>query len=171
MFIVQATGLATPYRYLFCLPLMAELRVSQIFESVVADCSQVSQNLCSHFFYPHKHPFLNTCIHTFGEDTLHSCAVVFPGREGGWDTGVCRGRIFSCLQPSYEQAVSNLDRSMNISLWVSVAHSAFTEGSHMTKNMASGLAPSSQTVGSLLRTPLSDRKIIVPYVILANISF
>ncbi len=48
-----------------------------------------------------------------------------------------RGRIFSCVQPSYEWAVSDLDMSMNIFLWVLVAHSSFTEGSHMTKNTAS----------------------------------
>ncbi len=29
-----------------------------------------------------------------------------------------RGRIFSHVRPSYEQAVSDLDRSMNISLWI-----------------------------------------------------
>ncbi len=29
-----------------------------------------------------------------------------------------RGRIFSRVRPSYEHAVSNLERSMNISLWV-----------------------------------------------------
>jgi hypothetical protein len=44
-----------------------------------------------------------------------------------------RGRIFSHVQPSYERAVSDLDKSMNISLWVYVAHSSFTEGSHTNK--------------------------------------
>jgi hypothetical protein len=29
---------------------------------------------------------------------------------------------------------------MHISLWAQVAHSSFIEGSHMTENMASGLA-------------------------------
>ncbi len=33
--------------------------------------------------------------------------------------------------------MSDLDRSMHISLWVQVAHSSFIEGSHMTKNTAS----------------------------------
>ncbi len=47
-----------------------------------------------------------------------------------------RGHIFSRVWPSYEQAVSDLDRSMNISLWVQVAHNSFTEGSHTTKNTA-----------------------------------
>ncbi len=37
----------------------------------------------------------------------------------------------------YEQAVSNLDRSMHISLWVLVAHTSFIEGSITTKNTAS----------------------------------
>ncbi len=46
--------------------------------------------------------------------------------------------IFSCVRPSYEQAVSDLDRSMHISLWVWVARSSFIEGSHTTKDMASG---------------------------------
>jgi hypothetical protein len=41
------------------------------------------------------------------------------------------------VRPFYEQAVSDLDRSMHISLWVKVAHNSFIEGSHMTKNMAS----------------------------------
>jgi len=29
-----------------------------------------------------------------------------------------RGHIFSCVRPLYEQAVSDLDRSMHRSLWV-----------------------------------------------------
>jgi hypothetical protein len=53
-----------------------------------------------------------------------------------------RGHIFSRVRPSNERAVSNLDRSVNISLWVWVAHSSFTKGSHMAKNMASGPVPS-----------------------------
>ncbi len=44
------------------------------------------------------------------------------------------GRIFSCVWPIYERAVSNLDRSMHRSLWVYVAHSLFIEGSHTTEN-------------------------------------
>ncbi len=32
--------------------------------------------------------------------------------------------------------MSNLDRSMHRSLWVSVTHSSFIEGSHTPKNMA-----------------------------------
>ncbi len=36
---------------------------------------------------------------------------MFGGAEG-------RGRIFSHVRPFYEQAVSNLDRSMHRSLWV-----------------------------------------------------
>jgi hypothetical protein len=47
-------------------------------------------------------------------------------------------RIFSCERPFYERAVSNLERSMHISLWVYVAHSSFIEGSFIIKNMASG---------------------------------
>ena len=34
--------------------------------------------------------------------------------------------------------MSDLDRLMHRSLWAEVAHSSFTEGSHMTKNTASG---------------------------------
>jgi hypothetical protein len=49
-----------------------------------------------------------------------------------------RGHIFSHVRPFFERAVSNLDRSMHISLWVKVAHSSFIEGSHATKNTASG---------------------------------
>jgi hypothetical protein len=41
-------------------------------------------------------------------------------------------------QPFYERAVSYLDRSMHRSLWVYVTHNSFIEGSHTTKNMASG---------------------------------
>ncbi len=37
------------------------------------------------------------------------------------------GRIFSCVRPFYERAVSDLDRSTNRSLWVQVAHSSFIE--------------------------------------------
>jgi hypothetical protein len=48
-----------------------------------------------------------------------------------------RDCIFSHLRPSYEQAVSDQDRSMHISPWVQVAHSSFIEGSHTTKNTAS----------------------------------
>ncbi len=56
--------------------------------------------------------------------------VMFPGKT--------RGRIFSHVQPFYERAVSDRDRSMHRALWVLVAHSSFIEGSHMTKNTASG---------------------------------
>jgi hypothetical protein len=49
-----------------------------------------------------------------------------------------RGSIFSRVQPFYERAVSNLDRSMYISIWVQVTQSLFIERSHMTKNRASG---------------------------------
>jgi hypothetical protein len=52
---------------------------------------------------------------------------------------VNKGRIFSRVQPFYERAMSNLDRSMHRSLWVWVTHSSFIEGLHMTKNTASGL--------------------------------
>jgi hypothetical protein len=51
-----------------------------------------------------------------------------------------KGRIFSRVthvRPFYERAVSDLDRSMDRSLWVLVVHSIFIEGSHTTKNMAS----------------------------------
>ncbi len=47
-----------------------------------------------------------------------------------------RGHIFSRVRPFYEQAVSDLDRSMHRSLWVQVAHSSFMEGLLMTKNTA-----------------------------------
>ncbi len=50
-----------------------------------------------------------------------------------------RGRIFSCVRPFNERAVSNPDRSMHRSLWVLVIHSLFIEGSHVTKNMDSEL--------------------------------
>ncbi len=49
-----------------------------------------------------------------------------------------KGHIFSHVRPSYEQAVSDLDRSMHTSVRVQVAHSLFIEGSLMTKNTASG---------------------------------
>jgi hypothetical protein len=49
-----------------------------------------------------------------------------------------RGNIFSGVRPFYKQAVSDLDRSMYRSQWVQVANSSFIEGSHMTKNAASG---------------------------------
>jgi hypothetical protein len=31
---------------------------------------------------------------------------------------ISQSRIFSCVRPFSERAVSNLDRAMNISLWV-----------------------------------------------------
>jgi hypothetical protein len=68
----------------------------------------------------------------------------------------CRGHIFSCVQPFYERAVSDLKRSLQRSLWVWVTHSSFLEGSHMTKIqplVSAGLAQSSQTVISLLKNP------------------
>jgi hypothetical protein len=55
----------------------------------------------------------------------------------------------SCQRPYfYERAVSDLDRSINISLWVKVVHSSFTEGSHMTKNTASELVNCRPSFGS-----------------------
>ncbi len=56
---------------------------------------------------------------------------------------VSRGHIFSCVRPSYEWAVSDLDRPMNISLWVQVAHSSFIELSQTTKNTASEITQDS----------------------------
>ncbi len=50
-----------------------------------------------------------------------------------------KAHIFSHVRPFYEWAMSDLDRSMHRSLWVQVAHSSFTEGSHTTKNTAWGL--------------------------------
>ncbi len=49
-----------------------------------------------------------------------------------------RARIFSRVRPFYERGVSDLDCSMHRSVWAPVAHSSFTEGSHMTKNTAAG---------------------------------
>jgi len=49
-----------------------------------------------------------------------------------------RAHIFSCVRPFYKRAMSDLDRSMNRSLWVKVAHNSFIEGLHTTKNMGSG---------------------------------
>jgi hypothetical protein len=49
-----------------------------------------------------------------------------------------RGHIVSGVRPFYKQAVSDLDRSMHRSQWLQVAHSSFIEGSHTTKNTASG---------------------------------
>ncbi len=54
-----------------------------------------------------------------------------------FEIGINRGHIFSCVQPFYERAVSDQDRSLQRSLWVMVAYSLFIEGSHMTKNTAS----------------------------------
>jgi hypothetical protein len=48
-----------------------------------------------------------------------------------------RGRIFSCVWPFYERAVSDLDPKRSIHRPVQVAHRLFIEGSHTTKNMAS----------------------------------
>jgi hypothetical protein len=50
--------------------------------------------------------------------------------------------IFCSVRSFYDQAMSNLDRSMHRSLWIWVTHSSFIEGSHMTKNTASGVKQS-----------------------------
>ncbi len=42
------------------------------------------------------------------------------------------------MQPFYEQAVSDLGPWRSVHRPVKVAHSLFIEGSHMTKNTASG---------------------------------
>ncbi len=47
------------------------------------------------------------------------------------------GHFFSHVRPFYEQAVSDLDRSMHRSQLVKVTHSSFIEGSHMIKNTTS----------------------------------
>jgi hypothetical protein len=49
------------------------------------------------------------------EEPLFKVDMLFTGLVC---SSVTRGRIFSHVRPSYEQAVSDLDRSMNISLWV-----------------------------------------------------
>jgi hypothetical protein len=69
-------------------------------------------------------------VEQLGDDSLS----LLKGREKGRGIRCC---IFNRIQPSYDRAVSDLDRSMNISLWVWVAHSSFTEGSYMTKHTAS----------------------------------
>jgi hypothetical protein len=53
-----------------------------------------------------------------------------------------RGHIFSRVQPFHECAVSNLDPQRSMHRPVEVAHSSFIEGSHMTKNTASGIIAS-----------------------------
>jgi hypothetical protein len=63
--------------------------------------------------------------------------------------GEARGCIFSHVRPFYEQAVSDPDRSMHRSLWALVAHNSFIEGSHMTKNTASGAYPRVEHLAAL----------------------
>jgi hypothetical protein len=65
-------------------------------------------------------------------------AAYFSGADVSLDTRLARGPVFSHVQPFYEQAVSDIDRYLHISLWVWVAHRSFIEGLHMTKNTASG---------------------------------
>ncbi len=48
------------------------------------------------------------------------------------------GCIFSHVQPFYEWAVGDLDSKRYMHRPVKVAHSSFIEGSHTTKNTASG---------------------------------
>ncbi len=60
---------------------------------------------------------------------------------------VNRGHIFSHVWPFYERVVSNLDRSMHITLLIQVAHSSFIEGSLTTENMASEQVVKTQEVG------------------------
>ncbi len=67
---------------------------------------------------------------------------------------MARGRNFSHVRPFDERAVSDLDRSMHRSLWALVTHSSFIEGSHTTKNTASGTETEwSRVVGDLTHKP------------------
>jgi hypothetical protein len=91
------------------------------------------QNISSNFV--RFHPFWCWTISLLLLSQISNSRLKFwfwPFRVWIW------GRIFICVQPFKEQAVSNLDRSMHRSLWVYVAHSSFIEGLHTTKNAASG---------------------------------
>ncbi len=44
-------------------------------------------------------------------------------------------RIFSCARPFYEQAVSDLNKSMHRSLWIQVTYSSFIEGLHTASSL------------------------------------
>ncbi len=52
--------------------------------------------------------------------------------------------------------MSDLDRSMHISLWVEVARSLFIDGSHMTKTTASGAYTRGSTLPYLIVEYLKD---------------
>jgi hypothetical protein len=72
-------------------------------------------------------------------------------------TKISRGRIFSRVSPSYEWAVSNLDRPMLKTLWVYVTVSLFIRVSHTTKNTASGFAPHSRKTYKFFTTEDDDQ--------------
>jgi hypothetical protein len=93
---------------------------------------------CHSFFPPKK--FLNRSkdkFKDFGRVIITKLLKNVISFMGFVITKGIRFCIFSRVQPSYEQVVSDLDRSMHIFLRVQVAQSSFIEGSHMTKNMAS----------------------------------
>ena len=54
--------------------------------------------------------------------------------------------------------MSDLDRSLHVSLWVYVAHSSFIEGSHTTKNTASGSWVSVLNLIKILQKKSGTRK-------------
>ncbi len=85
-------------------------------------------------------PYSNICQQCRNIDSGSLEVVPYPQST--------RGRIFSCVQPFYEQAVSDLDSSVHRVLWVQVAHSLFIEGSHMIKNMVSGCIFTKLSLGS-----------------------
>ncbi len=66
-----------------------------------------------------------------------------------------RGRIFSCVQPFYEWAVSNLGPQRSMHRHVLVAHSSFIEKLHTIKITASGHL--SYTTVNLLRQEYSSQ--------------
>ncbi len=64
--------------------------------------------------------------------------MVLAAKPQPLDRLQCRGHIFSHVQPFYERAVSDLDPQRSMHRPFQVALSSFIEGSHTTKNTASG---------------------------------
>ncbi len=76
----------------------------------------------------------------YEHSSLLRCGTYYYGNKF-YGTGPL-GRIFSCVRPFFQQAVSDLGPLRSMHRPVLVAHNSFIKGSHTTKNTASRVATS-----------------------------